>query len=51
MSNSEERNLEHAVGGILGSVEVINLASDIEQFEDWLQDEHGVSLSDDLLEG
>jgi hypothetical protein len=51
MSDSEGGEIEHAVGGILGSVEVINLASDIDQFEDWLQDEHGVSLSDDLLEG
>jgi len=51
MSDSEEREVEHAVGDIIGSVEVINLASDIEQFEDWLQDEHGIPFSDELLEG
>lgn len=45
----DERN--HPVGGILGSVEVINLTRDIEEFEEWLEDEHGVSLSDELLEG
>ena len=51
MSDSEEDGLEHAVGDIFGSVEVINLASDIDEFEEWLEDEHRVSFSNGLLEG
>lgn len=51
MSRSEDKEQRHAVDDILSSIEVIDLASDTSRLEDWLQEEHQVSLSDDLLEG
>jgi len=49
MSDPEEE--KHTVGDIVGSFKILDLASDIRGFEQWLQGEHGISLNDNLHEG
>lgn len=51
MGDRDRDEQKHAIGDILAAVEVLDIASDINEFEDWLQAEHALSTSDELLKG
>lgn len=40
-----------AIGGILGSAEVVDLASNVDDLEEWLRTEFATERSDELLDG
>ncbi|WP_181687357.1 hypothetical protein [Halorhabdus salina] len=50
MGNKGKRQ-KPSIGGILGSVEIIDRVGDVDEFGEWLQNEFGTKRSDKLLDG